>query len=440
MESPNIQEIDESGTQTRTERSLPWSILWTSLGTVAMAVSNWGGLVILAKMASTEVVGDFALTLAIATPVAALAFFAIRPMVATDAVNEFRFQDYLGVQLASCVVCMGILILIAVLGYFHAEVNMAVLTVGTAKLIEGTSNVFYGLMLKHNRTGRMAVSMVTKATGGLVALSLGYHFTGSIAVMGMAVAVWWILILLFIDVPCMSRLLIEHEGGSIWSYRPRFYTLWKVVCVCAPAGGTTFLRMLNQNIAPYFIQVFLGRTSLGIFAASMVVSRAVRLLFVGLSQAVGPRLSQYYRKRPDAYLGLILKMLAVALVLGVSVMTVAWLLGRFILTVVFQPEFADSHGVLVLLLLAATVTLQYNIIRIAMIAARYLVALIAQVLATTVVTGISCWLLVPQYGLVGAAGALVISAVFELVLAAFLLIRKFRSEQCRIQISMPAGS
>ena len=133
-------------------------------------------------------------------------------------------------------------------------------------------------------------------------------------------------------------------------------------------------------------------------------------------------------------------MLAVALVLGVSVMTVAWLLGRFILTVVFQPEFADSHGVLVLLLLAATVTLQYNIIRIAMIAARYLVALIAQVLATTVVTGISCWLLVPQYGLVGAAWALVISAVFELVLAEFLLIRKFRSEQCKIQISMPAGS
>src|SRR5436305_1160496 len=84
----------------RANASLSANFLWSLAGTLVFAGCQWGMLVALTKLGDAEMVGQFALALAITAPVFMFTNLQLRGIQATDARREYAFGDYLSLRLA----------------------------------------------------------------------------------------------------------------------------------------------------------------------------------------------------------------------------------------------------------------------------------------------------------------------------------------------------
>src|SRR6516165_2263483 len=102
------------------------NLLWTLAGNVIYAASQWGMLILLAKLSGPETVGQFALGLAITAPVFMLTNLQLRAVQATDARRDFLAGDYLALRLiTTAVACLAVGVL-ALAGGFRAATAQVV--------------------------------------------------------------------------------------------------------------------------------------------------------------------------------------------------------------------------------------------------------------------------------------------------------------------------
>src|SRR4051794_18409006 len=80
------------------------NFVWTLAGNVAYAGAQWAVVIILAKWGTTEIVGEYALGLAIAGPVLMFANLQLRMVLVTDVRQECGFPCYLGFRLVTTAV------------------------------------------------------------------------------------------------------------------------------------------------------------------------------------------------------------------------------------------------------------------------------------------------------------------------------------------------
>ncbi len=119
---------------------------------------QWGALVALAKLSSPVIVGQYALGMAIATPVTSLTGLQIRPVIASDVKQTYKFGEYAGFRLASTALAM--LIILAIPLILHSGPMMTLLTfvIGLALAIENISDVYYARLQYIDRMDRIAKS------------------------------------------------------------------------------------------------------------------------------------------------------------------------------------------------------------------------------------------------------------------------------------------
>jgi O-antigen/teichoic acid export membrane protein len=175
------------------------------------------------------------------------------------------------------------------------------------------------------------------------------------------------------------------------------------------------LSSLNVNIPRYVIQHYAGERSLGLFAAVAYTMVAGTTVVGALGQSASPRLARYYAEGQIAqFYSLMRNLLAVGALLGLAGVTVAVTLGRVILSVLFRPEYGRAADVLSWMMTAAAITYLASFLGYGLTAARRfrVQAPLFAVVGVAVVA--ASYLLVPHFGLIGAAWATMIGAVVQL--------------------------
>src|SRR4051794_13845152 len=164
--------LDSFTGEKRAELSLRANFSWTFTGNVVYAACQWGILVVLAKLGSPEMVGQFALGLAVTAPVMQFTNLQLRAIQSTDAKSEFSLRDYLGLRLITTIVALLVIIGIAVVANYRQETLLVILFVGLAKGFESISEIFYGQLQQCERMDRIAISMIIKGILSLIVLSI----------------------------------------------------------------------------------------------------------------------------------------------------------------------------------------------------------------------------------------------------------------------------
>src|SRR5580692_299201 len=75
---------------------LTGNFLWTLAGNLIYALCQWGILVSFAKLGNAEMLGQYALGLAIAAPVFQFCGLNLRAVQVTDARNRYTFGEFAG--------------------------------------------------------------------------------------------------------------------------------------------------------------------------------------------------------------------------------------------------------------------------------------------------------------------------------------------------------
>lgn len=397
-------------TDLATPLSLRRNFSWTFAGNLVYAASQWGILVVIARLGTPEMVGQFALALAVTAPVVMFANLQLRAVQATDARRAYDFSDYLGLRLLTTAAALALIALIALLSGYRAETALVILFVGLAKGCEALSDVIFGLLQQRERMDRIAKSLMIEGPATLVVMAAVLALTHSVAAAAAAMALVWLLQLVLYDARSAARLLRARP-------RPRWHgpTLRRLAWLALPLGVTMLLISLNANIPRYVMERAWGEAELGIFAALAYLIVAGNTVVGALGQAASPRLAAHYAGgRARAFRGLLLKLVGMGALLGAAGVTVALLLGEPLLALIYGPAYAAHADVFVLVMLAGGIGYVSSFLGYGMTAARFFRAQAPLFAAVVAVTTLAALALIPPFGMRGAALALIASFSVQL--------------------------
>lgn len=388
--------------------SLRTNFKWTFAGSVIYAACQWGMLSILAKAGSAAIVGQFALGLAIAAPVFMFTNLALRAVQATDARSEFEFCDYFTLRtLAST---LGLLTVAAIAFALHYDLTtrLVVMLVAIAKAVESLSDVVAGLLQKFERLNQVAMSQMIRGVLSVAAFGGAFLATHSLPLAVAAMVLTWTAVFIVYDL-WRARGVLRHQPVL---FRVRGTMLKKLVVLSAPLGVVMALISLNVNTPRYLLVKYMGQAELGIFASMAYLVVAATLIINALGQSASARLARMFAEGDRAGFRRIMKhLLFTGLLIPATGIPVALLFGRRLLALLYRPEYGEHVSVLVILVAVTGLTAIGAFMGYGLTAARSFRIQPVIIGATAVTTLVMCVVLIPRYGLNGAALGLLCSEV-----------------------------
>lgn len=402
----------ENGLQATSALPLRLNFIWTFIGNSVYTLCQWGMMMVLAKLGNPEMVGRFALGLAITAPVILFAGLGLRAVQATDARRTYCFSDYLTLRLITTSMALLIIIGIVWASGYRGETVWVILIIGLAKAFEAVSDIYYGMFQQRECMDRLAISMMIKGPLSLIALAVTVFAIHKVWAGALAVAVVWALVLLLYDIPSGAALLKDLSGQG--KVKLEWHSLLKLVQLSFPLGLTMMLISLNTNIPRYFVAHYGGEGELGFFAAIAYLIVAGTTVTNALGQSASPRLARYYvAGERRLFCSLLIRLLGIGAGLGAAGLVMSLVAGRQILTLLYHREYAAMSGVLTWVMLGATAGYLASFLGYAMTAARCFIIQPIIFLAIAVANALCCLFLVPPYGIVGAAWSLGIANLFQ---------------------------
>jgi O-antigen/teichoic acid export membrane protein len=405
--------------------SLRENFAWTLPANMAYAACQWGLLVVLAKVGSTGLVGLYVLAMSVTVPIFVCASLQLRAIQATDTVGDFAFGDYLGLRLIATSVALVLACGIAwALGH-RDEAYWAVMLLALAKSFESISDVIYGLLQQRERMDRVACSKVLHGGALLAGVGGGAIVTGNIvgAVAGLVAA--RLLVLVACDVP-----LAIWIAGSSRALRPRWRMsmLRGLVALGLPLAVVTLLISLETNIPRYFVTHQFGLADLGLFGAITALITAGGMFTKAMNQVAAPRLAATFHSGDfSGFRRLLGRILAACLALGLIGLAMVPLIGWWLLGMLFGADFSGHVDLLMMVMLAAAVAYLSGALTTAMISIRAIGSQLPLRLVTVATSLIGCLWLVPRFGLLGAAMALVVAKVPFVIASLVIVLRATRT-------------
>jgi O-antigen/teichoic acid export membrane protein len=412
------------------------NFIWTLVGNVGYAGAQWAIVIILAKLTTPEVVGEYALGLAMVTPVLMLVNLQLRTVLMTDVHQEYSFAHYLGFRLATTAAA---LVSIAILGARMQgswQHFLTIVLIGVAQGVEAVSDIYYGLMQVRDRMDRIAISMIGRAVLSLAALTVTLWTTRSLLWGVVALTVARLAVLAGYDARRRTHDPAPDEAlQEFWPPRWSFRLQRKLCGSGLPLGIVALLLALNTMIPRYFLEASLGPRGVGIFAAIAFLPNSGSLLIFALGQSAFVPLARYYTKGDLAgFLRLLLQLLGIGLVIGLGGIAFAALLGRPLLTLLYRPEYAEHADLLPWFMTAAGLGYLGQLIGSSVTAARYFRSQIPLFAMVSGTIALCCYLLVPRTGLQGAVTATLIGMAVQLAGCVALLVwslRRTGEQGCR---------
>lgn len=384
--------------------SLKGNFAWTLAGNLIYAGCQWGCVVVLSRLGNPVMVGQFALGLAICTPIFLMSQLQLRSLQATDASHsEYRPGDYLALRLlTTAIALLAIAGLVMAAGY-RGETALVILFVGIAKACDSLSDVYYGHLQQYENMKRIARSMMMRGMLSVCSLGIAVWITRSAAAGALAWAFAWAVILLLYD----SRPAGHVVTTLVWNWA----AMSRLAIMAFPLGLMMMFLSLDTNIPRYIIAHDMGEGALGLYAAVASLQAAGTLLVNAMGQTSSPRLARYYFLRDHrSFRLLFLRFLAVALLPGLVLIGVALVAGDAVPRIMFGPAFAHQGIVFLWLSLSMALWLMTSVFGYTATAMRrirfqpYALALVAGT------TCVMCAFTVPKYGILGGAIAAAISA------------------------------
>src|SRR5216683_2485234 len=163
---------------------------WMFVGNAIYAGGQFATVMLLAKLLRPELVGQYALGLAVVYPVINLTNLQLRAVMTSGARRQTHFGHYLSLRLLTTSLALVIIFAITQALRYRWELTAVVLMVGVAYAIESISDVYYARLQLHDRMVEISKSLIARALLSVLGLAVATYFSGSLlwGIAGVALA------------------------------------------------------------------------------------------------------------------------------------------------------------------------------------------------------------------------------------------------------------
>ncbi len=394
------------------------SVAWTVSGTLIFALSQWAVVALSAKLAGASGLGQFTFAGAVVAPILAFAQVQLRAVLATDARYETRLRDFLEVRAWLTLAMLAVTPLVAVLVTGDTVTIRVIIAFVTAKAFDSVADILYGYHQRREDMRSIAVGQYVN--GGLSVLLFGVVLLLTrnivLATWGYAAASALTLLLWALPVSIRARRQDVRDPRD----QPRARA--QLLRAALPLGFVMVLAGLAANLPRYAVQHFMGESALGLFGGAAYMVTVGTNVITAIGQAASPRLAKYAAAGRRADFGRMLVVL-VGAGLGIAFLgtIIAALWGGDLLKLLYTAEFGRHGAVLLALSAAAILSFPASLLAVAATAARSFRAQLPVFAAVLVTGAAACYLMVPAWGLIGAAAATALMALVQLAGCAWLV-------------------
>jgi len=364
-------------------------------------------IVLLAKFAPPDVLGQVEFSLAIATPIVLFCSLELRGALVADAANEFTFGTYR--RLRSLTMTMAGVVLMGVAVWQAPRqpgLAYSIILVGmfASRIILSLAEIDWGIFQKRERLDLMAFSAgvrglaMVAAFGALLPAFSCLRRLGAIsaerAADGAALAVIiyalasvaWLLAFDRRQVAARA----DHDPDWTWP------AVGHLARQTLPLGLVLLILHLCNSIPILLIEPQEnGKAAVGHFGALSRLTLAGSLVVLQAANAAANRLAHAYQSDLRAFLRLAGKLLALALAVGLPLLLITLLFGEWLLRVLYRPDYATYFPEFKIIVLAQCLALLTVVFGVVTTQMRLFWLQVPAQLLVLASTAVAAWLLIP---------------------------------------------
>ena len=399
--------------------SLLGDFRWTGAGVAVYALSQMLLVVGIVRLEGIEGFGTWAYATAVVTPITLLGGLKLRSIVATDASEAAPIRTYRRLALLGAVAAVSAIAVCSQVPTLSRGAGSLMLIVGVARALDGITDVELGWLQRQFRFRRItACSVLAAASAALTVVVIA--ISGDLVVGGLTTLAGSVATFLYARNPSRGVVHTGTEGDA----DPGVFVMGARVLPMSAANG---LSMLTVALPRLMLEWFVGRGAVGAYASIQSLLSTAGLPVTALAQAASPRLALLVHERAGGDLVRLVRQLCGASALVAAILVTGTLLvGPEVASIVYGDDFAPFATTMFLLSLSIGVAITSSILG---TTANALRAFRQQLVLSGLV--FSCCLvlllvLVPAWGVNGAAGAALAATSLQACLYAFLLKRETR--------------
>lgn len=383
-------------------------------------------LVVLARLTNPDVVGQYALALAITTPAFVFALLGLKTVYLTVR-SVHRYSAYAIVGWGGIILATGVSVAAAAI--FAPPLLLTVFLVSVVKAAECLNDLFSGPLQRYHRAQLVFWANLTSAfVGGFVVVVL-LLVTGdlNIALVGLGLCSIAIGVLLA-GIPAWrltSALEKAHPEESVW--RDSIVILRAGV----PFGIASSILALVSSMPQYFLAAIQGHDAVGYFAVVLYLLAAADLFTATLAQAWIPRGRIAFEapgRVPFEFLRAVLRISLRWFLICVPIVVAGLALAALFLPVVFGPDYRLTIEVAVPLGLAIMVLPFLHFAGTSLSVRNLYIHSITLSVVSAVTSVVGCLVLIPLFSVVGALWATLFALLARGLAAIVVLLRQERAE------------
>jgi O-antigen/teichoic acid export membrane protein len=300
---------------------------------------------------------------------------------------------------------------------YRGDTLAVIVGVATGRLFLLIGDTFNALMQKSERMDHVAHSIVLKGLLSTIVFAVTILATGSLVAAAFAEAAARLAVLALYDLPLGCRLAREQRTDNISLASLRTVDLPRLASLTfrsLPLAFKVMLVSLDTHITRYFVAGMANLSAVGVFGPIASGAGAASMVGKALNQSVSAKLGRLARAdEPRHFIRFIRKLQLLYLVLGIGGVGFTMLAGGPILALI-RPDLLAWHAVLTLVVVSVALDLQNGIVDMSLVAARRIAPLAPACGISVATSALCCWLLIPTYGLTGAAMAMILGRIMRM--------------------------
>ncbi len=325
--------------------------IFALIGNMGYVVFQYLTLAVFVKFYTNEEVGIYHYATAFVVPLALSFDLQLRSLYITES-NPGRFQSYWNYRNYLNPISIAVIVGAALI--FKSELLGYIAALGLLKVIENQTNLIYGLYHRTEGMRRVAISRwIRSGAGFIVVLLLTVFSKPSFEFLIYAYAGAGILVYLLCDL----RWSIHLRKQLV----PEAISLRSLVILTIPMLMIAFIEKYYTHFPRLAIEEYFGLEIIGIIGSLFYLRMMGSQVISALSVTVQGRYGEYLTNgNTHALTKLMLKSAAGGFSIGVLLILLFWLTGRWVLPILFTDEYVAYIPELLWILVGSSVLFAYT--------------------------------------------------------------------------------
>lgn len=397
------------------------NFIWNTIGVFTLSLTSFVYSLILVRLCDLSTTGIWSYAFAIACTSVTLASFGGRTYQVTDAKNQISSFTYISARYMTVLITFVLILCFVLIKDFSLNKALILIFLCLFKFCEELSDVYYGVLQKHEKLYIVGKSMFFKSLLNMILFLIGIYIFKNLL---LSVVLIFINNFLFIYLYDRKKALKYEKVKP--EFNKNFYIKYfkdnLVICLFL------FLSVYLVNCPKYVMETYLSNELQGIYnilvlpatAVSLIGSFIINPLLVSISKDFANNKIKNIKKVSN-------KIILVLLLFGLMGCIGGYLLGGPVLKLIYDFNIESYMFGFILIIIGCTFYTISTVLCSILITTRKLVSQLIFNVILAIISYVLCVVLIKQYSILGGIYAYLLIMIIRFVIY-FILINTLKEK------------